>query len=71
MAQCGLVNQEIGNTYLADRLNLDGSVIQSALDHIYISTELEKTTKCGKLPDSSTDHVPIMLDIQANTKTLQ
>ena len=36
MAQCGLVNKEIGNTYLADRLADDGSVIESAIDHIYI-----------------------------------
>ena len=40
LAQCGLVNQEIGYTYLADRLSDDGSVIQSALDHIYISSDL-------------------------------
>ena len=36
LAQCGLVNQDLGYTYLADRLSPSGDTIQSALDHVYI-----------------------------------
>jgi len=37
LAQCGLDNLELGKTYMADRLRNDGKVIESALDHIYVS----------------------------------
>ena len=30
----------LGNTYLADRLNYDGSTIESSLDHTYLSANL-------------------------------
>ena len=36
LAQCGMENVKIGNTYLADHLTSDGSSIESALDHTYI-----------------------------------
>ena len=41
LAQCGLTQVELGHTYLADRLNVMGQPIESSLDHIYISAELE------------------------------
>ena len=34
-AQCGLINKDMGMTYLADRLSETGETIESALDHIY------------------------------------
>ena len=34
--QCGLVNIELVETYMADRLNKEEQHITSALDHIYI-----------------------------------
>ena len=37
-----------------------GSIIESALDHIYISKELLNRTENSKLKESGTDHVPIM-----------
>ena len=37
LAQCGLENLELGKTYMADRLRNDGTVIENALDHIYVS----------------------------------
>jgi len=49
---------------MADRLRKDGKIIESALDHIYVS--LDQTTKVtGKKIDiSSTDHLPIMAEIR-------
>jgi hypothetical protein len=45
LAQKGLENLEIGKTYMADRLRNDGTVIESALSHIYVSmTRIQKTT---------------------------
>ena len=37
LTQCGLKIQNLGKTYLADRLNPDGEEIESCLDHIYTS----------------------------------
>ena len=64
LAQCGLENLELGKTYLADRLRKDGTIIESALDHIYVS--LDKNTKVTgkKMDTSSTDHLPIIAEIR-------
>ena len=66
LAQHGLENTELGYTYLADRVGEDGKPIQSSLDHIYRSVDLELNTQCCKLKDSSTDHVPIKITIKSN-----
>ena len=63
LAQCGLINVELGHTYLPDRLSDAGLPIQSSLDHIYRSVELEDNTTGSKLTNTSTDHVPIMISI--------
>ena len=34
LAQCGMINVELGHMYLADRLSDEGLPIQSSLDHI-------------------------------------
>ena len=34
LTQCGLVVNEMGNTYLADRLSPGGDIIVSAIDHV-------------------------------------
>ena len=61
LAQCGMEHIELGFTYLADRIGESGNPIQSSLDHIYRSVELEEVSQCCKLSDSSTDHVPIKI----------
>ena len=55
LAQCGLEIVDLGNTYLADRLTESGNIIESALDHTYISSELKTKTRVYKLDSSSTD----------------
>ena len=66
-------NVELGNTYLADRLTEDGNIIESALDHTYLSSYLKSRTSVSKLDSSSTDHLPIIakiaLDLRAKTNT--
>jgi hypothetical protein len=44
----GLENLEIGKTYMADRLRNDGTVIESALDHIYVSHDQNTKTTAKK-----------------------
>jgi hypothetical protein len=48
LAQCELDNLEIGKTYMADRLRNDGTVIESALGHIYINHEQNTKTTAKK-----------------------
>ena len=52
LAQCGLENLELGKTYMADRLRKDGTIIESALDHIYVSLD-QNTIVTGKKMDIS------------------
>ena len=48
LAQCGMVNIELGHTYLADRMSKEGLPIQSSLDHIYMSDELRNCVTSKK-----------------------
>ena len=49
LAQCGLSNIDLGVTYQADRLTDQGEIIKSALDHVYVSDQIKKSTKVKKL----------------------
>ena len=64
LAQCGMEHIDLGFTYLADRTSVDGKPIESALDHIYRSVNLEDNTYCNKLEDASTDHLPVKISIK-------
>jgi hypothetical protein len=59
LAQNGLKNWDLGKTYMADRLRKDGSLIESAIDHIYTNEGSEKIVSVRKLPTSATDHLSI------------
>ena len=50
------------STYLADKLSSVGQTIESALDHIYMSSKLKNITKARKPEESSIDHVPIIAE---------
>ena len=63
LAQNGLKNWDLGKTYMADRLRKDGSLIESAIDHIYTNEGCEKNVSVRKLPISATDHLPIIAEI--------
>ena len=64
LAQCGLTNINLGVTYQADRISEQGEVIESALDHAYISDDIMITITVKKLETSSTDHVPIVAELK-------
>ena len=59
--QCGLFNQPIGNTYMADHQSANGDVSESAIDHVYHSKGIMEKIVCKTLPTSSTDHLPIII----------
>lgn len=71
LARCGMEAANIGTTYLADRLTPDGEVIVSALDHIYISSDLVEHTSTKKSEESSTDHVPIIAEVKDKVKQVK
>ena len=68
LAQCGIEIEDVGNTYLADRLAAGGVAIESAIDHVYISANLRPNTKTVKLNTSSTDHLPITVKVKYASK---
>ena len=55
---------DVGNTYLADHILPNGTVPESAIDHVYLSKKLEEFTKVEKLQNSSTDHLPVITRIK-------
>ena len=58
--QCGLLNQLIGNTYIADHITQNGEIPESAIDHVYHSKNIKEKIDCKTLPNSSTDHLPVI-----------
>ena len=48
--QCGLINSEIGATYMSDHVQRNGKIAESAIDHVYHSIKMEKN------PTTTTNH---------------
>ena len=69
LTHCGLKLIPLGTTYTADRLDEDDQEITSALDHVYVSSIDEAKMTAKKLPNSATDHVPIMVTLNLSQKT--
>jgi hypothetical protein len=63
LAQCGLENLELRKTYMDDRLSNDGTVIESALDHIHVSHDQNTKTTAKKMDASSIDQPLIIADV--------
>ena len=68
LTQCGITATQLGPTYTADRLSTNGSEITSAIDHIYVSSSLLSDVKTSKLPNSATDHLPILASLMVGIK---
>ena len=62
--RCGLKCNEIGNTYQSDHLMANGTVAESAIDHVYSSKTLEDKLEVKKLPNGSSDHNPVITKFQ-------
>ena len=56
----GLEVQNVGVTYQADHVSTDGSLPQSAIDHVYSSVSIREAVKVEKILNSSTDHLPVV-----------
>ena len=61
--RCGLLFKDIGNTYQSDHIVANGSVPESALDHVYSSKSLEDKIEVKKLSNGSSDHNPVAVSI--------
>ena len=57
-------------TFQADHLNAGGEVSESALDHIYFSSDLGNKIITDTLKNSSSDHLPIVCEIRSIPKSL-
>ena len=58
LAEQGIVNVDVGNTYTAFRTRTDGTIISSAIDHLYLS-DLSILKQCSVLDIGLSDHCPV------------
>ena len=68
LAQWGMENLQLGNTYLADRIRVDGTLIESAIDHIYTNHSKNAGIKVKKLHIRATDHLPIIAEVTGHVR---
>ena len=68
LTRCGLVVNQIGLTYQADHSLPDGSIPSSAIDHVYSSKSLDDLIQINKLPNSSTDHLTVITELNLMVK---
>ena len=61
LESCDLVNKDIGVTFTADHVNKNGATSESAIDHVYVSKEINKNVEVKKLLNSASDHFPVIL----------
>jgi exonuclease III len=59
----GMKLMDIGNTFLAEQTKQDGSIIESALDHVYVKIDMEEKVIVTRGTLSATDHLPIVAEI--------
>ena len=56
LESCDLVNKDIRVTFTADHVNKNGVTSESAIDHVYVSKEINKNVEVKKLLNSASDH---------------
>ena len=69
LKQCGMVEHEIGITYVADHMQANQVISLSALDHVYSSSQMSDHTKSRTLANASSDHVPVITSFKSNQKS--
>ena len=65
LQQYGLMIHEDGITYVADHIQSNQEIAQSALDHVYSSANMQNI-HVRRLPNSSSDHVPVLVSFSTN-----
>ena len=58
----------IGSTYQADHILKDGSIPESALDHVYLSKKIRDIVSVKKLMKSATDLLPVITSMKTDNK---
>ena len=71
LVENGIQIQKVGLTYQADHVLANGTVPQSALDHVYSSEVIKDGIKVRTLPTSSTDHLPVIITYRLDIKKAQ
>ena len=67
LSQNGLDINTVGVTFQADH-SANGKVAESALDHAYTSITIRNTTTIRKIQNSSSDHLPVLVDYKLDLK---
>ena len=67
----GIQVQKVGATYQADHMSKNGSVAQSALDHVYTSESIKECIKIEKIKNSSSDHLPVVINYSLDLKKIR
>ena len=60
LEQSGITVRNVGNTFMADHMQKNGYIAESAIDHVYSNEELNNKIECKSIPNSATDHLPII-----------
>ena len=68
LEECNMVNVELWNTFTLDIIQANGKIATSAIDHIYLSKELEPEVTSKKLDCSFSDHLLIIAILNKSTK---
>ena len=64
LVSCGLINQEIGVTFTADHTLKDGSIAESAIDHVYVSSSIVPNVNTRKIINYASDHFPVIISYE-------
>ena len=67
--QNGIKIHNVGNTYLADHILKNGTIPESALDHMYYSEATKLNVEVKKSDNSSTDHLPVITSFRTKILT--
>ena len=49
LESCDLINRDIGITFTADHAKKDGSIAESAIDHVYVSSAINSMISTKKV----------------------
>ena len=64
--QNGLKVNNIGITYTADHTQMNNTIAESAIDHVYNSHRISKKLTINKLNNNASDHLPVLVKYEPN-----
>ena len=68
LEQSGITVRNVGNTYMADHMQKNGYIAESAIDHVYSSHSITNSTTIKTLNKGSSDLVPVIVELKLKSK---